>query len=347
MRSITLLALIVILLSTQACAPMPTAEPTPTLPPSAATGERHCGDGVCDGPENADNCPEDCGAGPAATPTPVPPTAESEEEGQSASAGSVPPVYVTVAGHIEDTPIYARCEAYPRYREKLLQWAEGVHAEGAAVNLQIDYEFFLGASRCETTELADATTAGENVIHYLATHLGFEIDPHQEGGWEEGADNYADVRFLGGSITPFISDNVGGLVWDDPEQFQRLSQGEAGRIHTDFTWTPDIVTLAVSRDHHLGDFSADDVASGVWRPAGAGEDFWIHDPNGRLVYVGPGERSNWDSARPDLSTPQFVSHLARQLHQGALDRNRMYTASIPVPQSIIFNPERHGELLSL
>jgi hypothetical protein len=205
------------LISAQACALVPTAEPTPiqmpdptSPPPSAATNERRCGDGVCYGPENAETCPEDCDAGSAATTTPVPPTAKSEGEGQGASSSSVPPVYVTVAGHIEDTPIYARCEAYPGYREKLLQWAEGVHAAGAAVNLQIDYEFFLGASRCEAPELADATTGGENVIHYLATHLDFEIDPHQEGGKEEGADNYADVRFLGESITPRISDNVGG-----------------------------------------------------------------------------------------------------------------------------------------
>jgi len=44
----------------------PTPADTPTLPPS----EHRCGDGVCDGPENVENCPEDCA--PVATPSPTP-----------------------------------------------------------------------------------------------------------------------------------------------------------------------------------------------------------------------------------------------------------------------------------
>ena len=30
---------------------------------SPAASEKHCGDGVCDGPENASICPEDCAEG--------------------------------------------------------------------------------------------------------------------------------------------------------------------------------------------------------------------------------------------------------------------------------------------
>jgi hypothetical protein len=39
--------------------------PMPTVPPGS---EHRCGDGVCDGPENPQNCPEDCA--PVVTPTP-------------------------------------------------------------------------------------------------------------------------------------------------------------------------------------------------------------------------------------------------------------------------------------
>lgn len=197
---------------------------------------------------------------------------------------------MTVAVHIEDVPIYTNCDVYPTYRQKLLLIADKIVQTGAAINLQIEYEFFLGASQCET-EAMKANTNGQNVIAYLASHHGFEIDPHQEGGWEEGEDNYAYIRFLGEKVTPSISENVGGLVWDDPDQFARLSQGETGRIYPDFIWHPHNLTLAVSRQHHLGDFSRDDLASGIWRPSGTGSDFWKHDPDGRLVYVGPGERA--------------------------------------------------------
>ena len=199
----------------------------------------------------------------------------------------LPPVYVTVAGHIEDVPVYARCDAYPDFREKLLLWADEVAAYGAAVHLQIEYDSLLGTSRCENPELMQSTN-GENVIAYLAHRYGFEIDPHQEGGWEKGADNWADIRCLAGQLTSAVSDNVGGFVWNCAEQLTRLSTGETGWIHTDFTWRPEVLTRAVSQQHHLGDFSADDVASGIWRPKGAGADFWSHDPEGPLVNIGPG-----------------------------------------------------------
>jgi len=177
---------------------------------------------------------------------------------------SYPPVYVTIAGHIEDEAAYAQCNTYSSYREKLLTFAETFASTGASFNLQIEYEFFLGVTRCET-EAMKSETNGCNVIDYLATHYSFEIDPHQEGGVEEGQDNYADVRFLGGTITDSISENVGGLVWDDPQQFARLAQGESGLIYTDSTWYPEVLTLAVSGDHHYGDFSRDDIASGIWK----------------------------------------------------------------------------------
>lgn len=52
------------------------ASPTPTPAedgPARLQSERQCGDGVCDGPENSGNCPQDCAAdGTVASPTPAP-----------------------------------------------------------------------------------------------------------------------------------------------------------------------------------------------------------------------------------------------------------------------------------
>jgi hypothetical protein len=140
---------------------------------------------------------------------------------------------------------------------------------------------------------------------------------------------------------------VGGLVWDSPEQFARLANGESGRMYPEYTWSPQVLTLAVSHDHHLGDFSRDDIASGVWIPAGAGEHFWAHDPDGRMVYVGPGEHANWKPDDVYLSTPEFVQKVSAQLEEGGIDRDRMYTASIAVPQSVILHPDQHHKLLAL
>ena len=238
-------------------------------------------------------------------------------------------------------------EVYPDFRQKLLQFAEAMAPYGAAINLQTDYEFLVGVSRCETPAM-QAETNGQNVLDYLATHYGYEIDAHQEGGWDiEGQDNYADIRYLAGQVTTATSENVGGLVWDDPAQWATLTQGERGRLYPDFVWTPQALTLAVGSEHHRGDFSADDVASGVWRPQGAGQDFWVHDPQGPLVYVGPGEYDNWGGRRGQRSTPEFVRDLLAQLEAGAIARDAMYTASLAVPQSIIFNLDEYARLQAL
>jgi hypothetical protein len=268
-------------------------------------------------------------------------------EPDAPAEAAIPPVYLTVAGHIEDVPAYARCDVYGRCRAHLLTFAEALTAfPDVAFNLQIEYEFFVGLSRCEDAS-GQQETAGLNVIDHLVARHGFEIDPHQEGGVEEGQDNYADIRYLAGTLVSSVSEVVGGLLWDDPAQFARLAQGEPGWIYPFFTWQPQILTLAVSRDHHHGDFSRDDVASGVWRPAGAHENFWVHDEQGPLVYIGPGEHTNWGAQSSNLSTVEYVAYLVENLRQGNLDRTRMYTATVTVPQSIIFDPAKHADLLAI
>jgi hypothetical protein len=81
-KLLTLLLSLALLASlTMACIPgLPglgggaTEEETPSPPPPAAqtpVSEARCGDGVCEGPENPENCPEDC-----ETPPPPPPGGE-------------------------------------------------------------------------------------------------------------------------------------------------------------------------------------------------------------------------------------------------------------------------------
>ncbi len=50
------------------------AQPLPEEPPQQGQSQRRCGDGVCDGPENKETCPDDCSQ----------PRAESEQPGQGA-----------------------------------------------------------------------------------------------------------------------------------------------------------------------------------------------------------------------------------------------------------------------
>jgi hypothetical protein len=141
-----------------------------------------------------------------------------------------------------------------------------------------------------------------------------------------------------------MSGNVGGLVWDDSDQFARLAQGEPGLLYPQFRWFPDVLTLAVGHRHHTGDFSDDDVASGIWRPKGANDNFWVHDPDERMVYIGPGEHTDWGRRDEHLSSPEFVKHLVEALEAGTISRDRMYTVTLAVPQSVIFDADMHTDL---
>jgi len=275
------------------------------------------------------------------------PTANIQEtEITPAKPAALHPIYITISGHIEDGKIYTQCQPYADYHQKLLGFAESFSQKDAPFNLQIEYEFLLGSSQCET-EAMRAKTGDTNLIDYLVKQYGFEIDPHQEGGWDEGENNYADIRYLAGGLTPLVSDTLGGLVWDAPKQFARLVNGEKGLIYPDFTWHPMIGALAVSHLHHNGDFSKDDTASGVWKPAGANQQFWQHDPNQRIIYIGPGEHSNYNKAQGSLSTLEFVQYLLDGLKAGSLPSNQMYTASITVPQNVIFKPEERQKLFAI
>jgi len=259
----------------------------------------------------------------------------------------LPPIYVTVALHLEAVPGYANCQAFTEYREKLLEFAKNIAPFEVAVNLQSDYEFLLGVTRCETPQM-QATTNGQNVINYLVENYGYEIDAHQQGGWDHGGkDNYADIRWLAGDLTAGVSETMGGLVFDDPVQWRNLAEGQTGLQTPTFTWKPQALTLAVDSRHRLGDFMADDFASGVWIPAGTGSDFWAHDQQGPFVYIGPGEYDNWNNKHGKRSTPDFVRDLLLLLEKGELDPTLIYTATLAVPQSIIFNATEHAKLLAL
>ena len=261
----------------------------------------------------------------------------SDSTGGDDPAGEITLIYVTFAGHIEDGAYYAECSLYPQYRDKLLVFADFIDSCGIPFNLQIDYELLVGASRCETPGMM-AETGSTNVIDYIAKSYDFRIDPHKGGGFEEGDDNYADVRYIGGQVTGEITENAGGIVWDDEEQFDRFDGGEPGWQYPGFVWYPEILTVGVHNHHHLGDFSLDDMTSGVWKPADFGGDFRTHDADNRMIYVGPGaQHTDWwdDDDFPFESGADYVEVLARYIEQGRAPSGKIYTVTIAVPQKII------------
>ena len=246
-------------------------------------------------------------------------------------------VYVTLMAHIEEGNIYTNCDVYPDYREKLLSFAATLNENGYRLNLQISYVFFEGVLKCETPEMM-AQTDGKNVIQYLVDKYDFEIDPHHEGAWDWDSEyNFADNRYIGEFVTPDITDMV-GLVWDYAPQFEEINTCQQGNIYPEFIYCPEIISGAVGYQHHLGDFSYDDPNSGVWIPAGTDDNWTVHDPEGRMIYIASGPHANRNGRRGDNffeTEADYIKVLLKYIDEGKVE-NQMLTAAIPIPQSLLF-----------
>lgn len=258
-----------------------------------------------------------------------------------------PPIFLTVAGHIEDNAMYTNCADYLLFREKLLDFSEFVHARGVPLRLQASYEWFRGAALCEDAAVM-ASTAGVSSLDYLVSAFGFAIDTHQEGASVADAtsgNNFADIHWAGEQVSSHLSD-VTGFQWDNPVQYESFQAGEVGLLHPEHVWSPQILSGGVSGRHTDGDFTADMSSIGVWIPSGFDEArFHEHDASddGRMVYVGSGPNQWVADWGPDPSchfekTSDVIVALSSQLEDGRLPADGIYTYTFFIPQRVIFDP---------
>ncbi len=264
------------------------------------------------------------------------------------------PIFVTLAGHIEDDLDYAtKCAYWDDRRGKLLAFAGYVATTEATFNLQASYEWFRGTLDCETAAMR-ATTDGMNIIDYLVAEYAWQIDIHQEGASIADAtsgNNFADIRYLGGQVTSHMTETT-GFQWDNPTQYTVLQAGEKGLLHPTFTWKPEILVGGVSIDHTNGDFSRDMTSLGVWIPSGFSEtDFHVHDRSNdaRMVYVGSGPNqfcADW-APKPDChyqTTGDFVAVLADHIARGVVPADEIYTTTFFIPQRVMFDAAEHSKV---
>jgi hypothetical protein len=186
-----------------------------------------------------------------------------------------------------------------------------------------------------------------NVMDYLHTQLNVEIDVHQEGASEDdvsSGNNLADIRYLAGQITDHVTDTT-GFQWDNQEQFERLNNGDPGRLTPDFVWYPEILAGGVSVKHTDGDFSDDMTAIGIWIPEGFNEtEFFRHNRSGEgMIYVGSGPNQHMADWGPKTnchfeSSADFVEVVAKYIEIGKFERDEIYTYTYFIPQKVMFTP---------
>ncbi|MDG1950458.1 MAG: hypothetical protein P8J32_06630 [bacterium] len=262
------------------------------------------------------------------------------------------PIYVTFTGHIEDNLAYTECSYYKEKQEQLIDFAQLLHENEIPFNLQASYEWFLGTQKCETLELL-AVTDDMSVMDYLHDHLNVEIDVHQEGASEDDAssdNNLADIRYLAGHITNNVTETT-GFQWDNQDQFERLNNGEPGRLNPDFVWYPEILAGGVSVKHTNGDFSDDMTAMGVWIPEGFNQtEFYRHNlDNEGMIYVGSGPNqhmADWGAKNNCHfeSSADFIEVVYDYIEIGKFDADQIYTYTYFIPQKVIFDETEHKKV---
>lgn len=253
----------------------------------------------------------------------------------------------TVVLHLEPNPRYEECtlKGYAGVRRPLVQFVESVTGLGASLNLQIDDAFLVGMAKCEPA-LDHADTGGLALGAWLAAQPRVEVDAHKEGGNELNADRtapdntmYAEVHALLDAVVPNASNVVGGFISVDDAQYARLHDpaGAEGASMSTTRWKPTVLSMAVGLEHHNGDFSLDDLSSGVWRPAGANALFSTDAPGARLPYIGPGlQHTDWGHTCPFgfHDAVDYIPVVLGLLDSGTLPSG-VYTTSIAVPESAL------------
>ena len=206
--------------------------------------------------------------------------------GSTAAVQGYPPVYVTVVSHNEEPgagrPDYTADPNYYLQNRALVKLlAETIASRGATYNFQSDWNYLKAVALYDVGSVTN-NTGGQNIVRWMREDLGVEIDPHAH----ETLYNYADVAYLIEQLGVTTSKNVGGFIYDPPENAQRWEQHANvlyGSIYPFYSWRADHLWGAATYLHQ----GNDDLSSGIWRPKDR-YNFYVDDPNQRLLYIGGG-----------------------------------------------------------
>ncbi|MEW5702748.1 MAG: hypothetical protein AB1792_11035 [Candidatus Zixiibacteriota bacterium] len=205
---------------------------------------------------------------------------------QSASPPALPPVFLTIVSHNEEPlggrPDYtADINYYLQNRNLVKLLAETIRSRNAAFNFQSDWNYLKAVAQFDTG-VVTANTNGKNIVRWMKEDLGVEIDSHAH----ETQYNYADVAYLIEQLGITPSKNVGGFLYnppDNPQGWEQHENGINGWIHPSYFWRADHLWGAATFQHQ----GEDDRSSGIWRPQDR-YSFYTDDPNRRLLYIGGG-----------------------------------------------------------
>jgi len=250
--------------------------------------------------------------------------------GNPTAAAALPPVYLTIVSHNEEPlsgrPDYtADVNYYLQNRVLLKLFAETITSRGATYNFESDWNYLKAVAMYDVGGVTD-NTAGKNIVRWMKEDLGVEIDPHAH----ETQYNYADVAYLIEQLGVTPSKNVGGFLYDPPDNNQGWEQhmnGIYGWMYPTYFWRADHLWGAGTYQHQ----GNDDKSSGIWRPKDR-YNFYVDDPNQRLLYIG-----GCNGSRP------LLQQVLNDIETGQAPADGFYTADLGYAQDWL-TPQSIAEL---
>jgi hypothetical protein len=233
-----------------------------------------------------------------------------------------PKLYLTVVSHNEEPrgsrPDYTADRAFYLENRKLVKLlAKTIINHGGKFNFQSDWNYLAAVTKFDDLSITWDTN-NKNIVRWMKEDLGAEIDPHAH----ESKFNYADVAFLIESLGITPSKNVGGFLYDPPDNpqgWEQHKEGIHGIIFPDYFWRADSLWGA-STSNHSGN---DDESSGIWRPKDR-YNFYVDETSARLIYIGG-----------CTQTQEGVKKLLEEIRTGRAPSDGFYTASIMMIQDFM------------
>jgi hypothetical protein len=232
------------------------------------------------------------------------------------------PLYLTIVMHNEAANPrelnWLDEEIYLHTRGLLRRLALTIKSKSAMLNFQSDWTFLKAVAEFDKGQVIE-NTGGKNIIRWMVEDLGFEADPHAH----ETRYNYADVAYLHTQLGVKPSGNVGGFLFDPPDNpqgWEKHEKGINGRVYPDFFWKADNIWGAGTWLHR----GNDERRHGVWKPQDRYH-FYEHDPARRLVYIG-GNCFSWIGI-PN-SGVEAIHRTVAAIASGQMPAEGYYTANL-------------------
>lgn len=205
--------------------------------------------------------------------------------------------------------------------------------------MQSDWVYLTNVLAQETPALM-ATTNNKNILVWLQSDKGVEMDPHAH----ESQYLYPDVVKLMDSIGLPESKLMGGTIYNDNNGINiwtNLVNGQFGRIFPTKFWRPDYM-MGGGTPNHVADIKY----HGFWNPQST-TNYLTHDPSKRLRHIGVGCSIKIKDTSQVANIAAELRDIIQKVQTGQYPSNGFYLQTIFFEQGDLNNTAFYNKVIAV